>query len=413
MAAIVGRRATDPPEPLAVVNARALLPDGLHERVTIVTRDGRIADVAPDGPRSALADARVIDVAGRLVTAGLVDIHVHGAAGEAFDGAGVPFESANEPIGVATLRLLAAAGVTSVLTSLVSAPVERLTGTVSALGRLASEQRPDTAEVLGVHLEGPFLAVAQCGAHDPAALTAPTPSAVSALLEHRDVLRMVTLAPELPGGIDAVRRFTDAGVLVAVGHSEAGVPELAAAVDAGARHLTHLWSGQSSTVRRGPWRVPGLLEASLASDGLTAEIIADGRHLPPTLLEIARRSLPDRLVIVSDGTPGTGMPAGYEYDLAAVRCVVADGVGMVVGVDAFGGSTTTLPQMLAHLHDDLGWPLADVVTAATSRPAAVVGVADRKGSIAVGTDADLAVFDTGFRSYGTVLRGRWLPASGS
>jgi N-acetylglucosamine-6-phosphate deacetylase len=157
--------------------------------------------------------------------------------------------------------------------------------------------------------------------------------------------------------------------------------------------------------------VPGLLEASLASTGLTAEIIADGRHLPPTLLEVARRCLGDRLVVVSDGTPGTGMPAGFQYDLAAVRCEVADGVGMVVGVDAFGGSTSTLPQMLAHLHGDLGWPLQEVVAAATVRPAQVIGVADRKGAIAAGFDADLAVFDDGFVPYGTVLRGRWLPAT--
>lgn len=388
---------------LALTHATVVSDGRVEPDRTVLADGGRIVAV---GAGPVPPDARIVDVGGRIVTPGLIDLHVHGAAGHAFDDAG-------EAGVTAVLRHLAAAGVTSVQLSLVSAPVDVLAARVAALSGLVAGTPADAARVLGVHLEGPFLAAAQCGAHDPAVLAPPNSRDVDVLLEHAATLRMITLAPELPGAVDATRRLAAAGVVVAAGHSDATARQLAEAAGAGLTHVTHLWSGQSTTRREGPWRVPGLLEGALAAADLTAEVIADGRHLPPELLEIARRCAGDRLVVVSDGTPGTGMPAGYRYRLATVECVVGDGVGMVAGADAFGGSTSTLPDMLAHLHDDLGWPLAEVVAAATSRPAAVAGLSARRGAVAAGMDADLAIFDPGFRPWATVLRGRWLPASPS
>src|SRR5699024_12187961 len=203
----------------------------------------------------------------------------------------------------------------------------------------------------------------------------------------------------------AVEQFRAAGTVVAAGHSEARVPDLQAAQAAGLSHLTHLWSGQSALVREGPWRVPGLLEASLASTGLTAEVIADGKHLPPALLEIARRCLGEDLIVVSDATSGAGLPEGSRYALAEVVCEVRDGVGVVVGADAFGGSTTTLDAMLAYLHRELGWPLAEVLPMVTSRPAHVLGRAAAKGTLRVGADADILVTDQDLNPWSTIVRG--------
>ncbi|MBB5791747.1 N-acetylglucosamine-6-phosphate deacetylase [Jiangella mangrovi] len=388
---------------LALTHATVVSGGRVEPDRTVLVDGDRIAAVVPAASDEALDGARVVDVGGRIVTPGLIDLHVHGAAGHAFD-------DADGDAVTAVLRHLAAAGVTSIQLSLVSAPVDVLTARIASLSGLVAGTTADAARLLGVHLEGPFLAAAQCGAHDPAVLLPPSPREVDVLLEHAATLRMITLAPELPGAVEATRRLAAAGVVVAAGHSDATAAQLGPAVDAGLRHVTHLWSGQSTTRREGPWRIPGLLEGALAAPDLTAEVIADGRHLPPELLEIARRCVGDRLVVVSDGTPGTGMPPGHRYRLATVECVVADGVGMVAGADAFGGSTSTLPQMLSHLHDDLGWPLAEVVAAATSRPAAVAGLTGRRGSVAAGMDADLAIFDPGFRAWATVLRGRWLPA---
>ncbi|WP_116950213.1 N-acetylglucosamine-6-phosphate deacetylase [Jiangella endophytica] len=394
---------TTRPERLALTHATVVSRGRVEPDRTVVIDDDRIAAVVPAASGDVVRGARIVDVGGRIVTPGLIDLHVHGAAGYGFD-------DADRATVTTVLRHLAAAGVTSVQLSLVSAPVDVLAARVAELSGLVDGPPADAARVLGVHLEGPFLAAAQCGAHDPAVLLPPSPRDVDVLLEHADTLRMITLAPELPGAVEATRRLAGAGVVVAAGHSDATAGQLAAAADAGLSHVTHLWSGQSTTRREGPWRIPGLLEGALAAADLTAEVIADGRHLPPELLEIARRCVGDRLVVVSDGTAGTGMPAGYRYRLATVECVVGDGVGMVAGADAFGGSTSTLPRMLAHLHDDLGWPLAEVVAAATSRPASVAGVSGRRGAVVAGMDADLAIFDPGFRPWATVLRGRWLPA---
>src|SRR5690606_8188443 len=150
-------------------------------------------------------------------------------------------------------------------------------------------------------------------------------------------------------------------------------------------HVIHLWSGMSTTYRRGPWRVPGILEASLASDTLTGEVIADGKHLPPTLLRLARRALgPDRLCVVSDATSGAGLPEGSEFTMGELGYVVRGGGGMMPDGTAFAGSSTLLDGMLGGLAREAGFPLHEAVTMASLNPARVIGVADRTGSLAPG-----------------------------
>lgn len=386
----------------AITGGRVLMPDGRVRPGTVVLDGGVVATVTA-GALAAPA-AEVVDVGGRLVVPGLIDLHLHGAAGRSFEEVAPPGAPEDDDGAVPSiLRHLARAGVTATAASLVSDDVEAMARRAEALAAWRERPVPDGAELLGAHLEGPFLAHAQCGAHDPALLRAPEPDAVERLARARPA--MVTLAPELPGAVAAVQRLVAAGAVVAAGHSEAGPAELAAAEAAGLSHVTHLWSGQSSVTRSGPWRLPGLLEASLASSTLTAEVIADGRHLPAELLEIARRCLGDRLVVVSDATAGAGMPQGWTYELATVRCVVRDGVGMVVGAPAFGGSTTTLDGMLAHLCVDLGWPVTEAVAMLSTRPAAIAGVGHRKGRLAPGFDADVLVLDERLRPWRTWVRG--------
>lgn len=386
----------------AITGGRVLMPDGRVRPGTVVLDGGVVATVTA-GALAAPA-AEVVDVGGRLVVPGLIDLHLHGAAGRSFEEVAPPGAPEDDDGAVPSiLRHLARAGVTATAASLVSDDVEAMARRAEALAAWRERPVPDGAELLGAHLEGPFLAHAQCGAHDPALLCAPEPDAVERLARARPA--MVTLAPELPGAVAAVQRLVAAGAVVAAGHSEAGPAELAAAEAAGLSHVTHLWSGQSSVTRSGPWRLPGLLEASLASSTLTAEVIADGRHLPAELLEIARRCLGDRLVVVSDATAGAGMPQGWTYELATVRCVVRDGVGMVVGAPAFGGSTTTLDGMLAHLCVDLGWPVTEAVAMLSTRPAAIAGVGHRKGRLAPGFDADVLVLDERLRPWRTWVRG--------
>ncbi|SDT04111.1 N-acetylglucosamine-6-phosphate deacetylase [Microlunatus soli] len=379
-------------------------PDG-PEQVDVAIAAGRIVAVQRTGNQLQAADAPVIEAGvpvieadGAVISPGLIDLHLHGGFGTSFgDG---------DPDGIAVLtENLARRGISTVQASLVSATTEQLDAMITAISG-AVGSRPGRATIAGIHLEGPFLSQDQAGAHDPAALRSPTAADLELIAAEADPLTMITLAPELPGVPELISRCSELGIVAAIGHSNGDQDDFDAGVAAGASHVTHLWSGQSTFTRRGPWRVPGILEASLAS-GLTAEIIADGKHLPPTLLELARRSVADRLVVVSDATPGAGMPEGYRYPLGTVHCRVQDGVGMVDGQQVFGGSTTLLDEMLRLLVQDLGWPLHEVLAMMTSTPAAVLGRSDL-GVISPGACADLVLWNPDLTVREVIIGGRRL-----
>ena len=180
-------------------------------------------------------------------------------------------------------------------------------------------------------------------------------------------------------------------------------------MQAGLTHIIHVWSAQSTTVREGPWRKPGLLEASLTFDGLTVEMIADNRHLPPTLMKLAVKCVgPDRLCIVSDATSGAGLPDGSRFRMGGLEYEVSDGVGMMLDRSSFAGSSTLLNQMLPVLIDVVGVPLVEAVRMATLNPARVIGVDDRKGSLLPGMDADIVIFDDDFTTWRVMIGGQWI-----
>lgn len=366
---------------------------GWRRNQTIRWQDGTIVDIRKG------AGGRGDAAPGDVLIPGLVDIHLHGAFGHSFAGPGGSTDGVGASGGAGAadppatlLTELARSGVTSVVASLVSAPVPDLITRTHELAGWCG-RRPGAAELLGVHLEGPFLAPEQRGAHALAALSQPTAADVEALVDRvGSGLTMITVAPELPGAIALIRALSAAGCVVAVGHSAATAQELRSAIDAGARHVTHLWSGMTQVHRLGPWRQAGLVEACLVSDGITAEVIADLKHLPLPLLELARRCLGDRLVVVSDASPAAGLPEGTRFELGNVRCVVQSGVGMVADQDSLAGSTTLLAHMVRTLVR-AGWPLPEVVGMASSTPAGVVGVGDRKGRLVRGHDADMVLLD--------------------
>ena len=180
----------------------------------------------------------------------------------------------------------------------------------------------------------------------------------------------------------------------AAGHSSAHDTHVRAALEHGLRHVTHIWSAMSSVVREGPWRKPGVLEAALVFDELTVEMIADNKHLPPTLMKLAYKCIgPDRLCAISDATSGAGLPEGSRFIMGGMEYEVGDGVGMMFDRSAFAGSTTLLNQMIPILIDVVGIPLIEAIRMTTLTPARIVGVADRKGSLEAGKDADIVIFE--------------------
>ncbi len=386
-----------PHPPKALVNGRIVLPDRVVAGQALMIGAGRIAGLASPGDLG--ADVTTFDVGGRWITPGLIDIHTHGALRHTFN---EPDHAAWTAITRENLRR----GTTALLATF--APTPNLEEGL-AFCRQWMQGDHGGARVLGAYLESPYINIAQKGALDPSCVRAADDGSAAALLRYVDILRVFMLAPELPGALDLVEALNAAGIVPAAGHTDAHDSHLRAAMQVGLRHVTHLWSAMSLVVREGPWRKPGVLEAALTFDGLTAEIIADNRHLPPTLMRLAYKCLgPDRLCAVSDALAGAGLPEGSVYTMGGMSYDVRDGVGMTLDRSSFAGSATLLPQMLPVLIDVVGIPVVEAVRMTTLTPARIIGVDGDCGSLEPGKRADLVVFDDAFAVQRVMLGGEWI-----
>jgi N-acetylglucosamine-6-phosphate deacetylase len=395
---MIGMNVEQPRGRFALIGGRIILPNRIVTDQALVVESGKIVGIA--GPASLGADTETIAVEGRYLAPGLIDIHIHGALGYTFN---APTSDAFAAITEQTVT----SGVTALLATVATAPLADLVRCL-AFSREWMRTSHAGSQVLGVHLEGPYFSMAQRGAQDPAHIRTPDDGSLPVLLEHHDVIRIMTYAPELPGGLDLTAELATLGVVPAAGHSSACDRDVVAAMQRGLRHIIHLWSGQSSTTRVGPWRVPGLLEAALALDGLTAEMIADNKHLPPTLMKLAYKCLgADRLCAISDATSGAGLPEGARFRMGGMEYEVHDGVGMLLDRTAFAGSTTLLNRMVRILTDAVGIPLVEAIRMASLTPARVIGLDRQKGSLEPGKDADIAILEDDITCWRTIIAGRW------
>lgn len=355
-----------------------------------ISPDGWVAVV--DGTVAALGDGAVPeqwahlphrDVAGQRIVPGFVDIHCHGGGGATF---GTSSEESSS-VGEAALRALAlhrSHGTTTTVASLVTASIDTLAVSVAALAELV-----DQGDLAGVHLEGPWLSPLHRGAHDPTMLREPAAAEIDRLLGLAGgIVRVVTIAPELPGGLDAVRRIVGHGTVAAIGHTDADERVALAAVDAGARLATHLFNAMPPVHHRRPGPVLALLE----DERVVVELVADGVHLHPlTLAHAARSAGPGRTALVTDAMAATGMPDG-PYVLGGLAVDVLDGVARLRDGGAIAGSTLTLDAALRHATLVAGVPFDDALAAATSVPADVIGRTDL-GRLAPGARGDVVLLD--------------------
>ncbi|WP_299036882.1 N-acetylglucosamine-6-phosphate deacetylase [uncultured Pseudokineococcus sp.] len=321
---------------------------------------------------------------------GFVDGHCHGAAGVDL---AVP---GSDPGPV--LRHHAAAGTTALVASLASAPLGR---TAERLRELSPLVR--AGELLGLHLEGPWLAPARRGAHAAGLLREPRPDDVEVLLEAGGgAVRMVTLAPELPGALDAVARLVDAGVVVALGHTDASAEQVRRALDLGASVVTHLFNGMPPLHHR----EPGPVGAALLDGRVTVEVIGDGQHVDDDVVDLVRRLAPGRTALVSDAMAAAGLGDG-RYELAGAEVVVRDGVARTADERSLAGSTATVGDAVARLLAR-GADLPEVAALTSVAPTRALGLTGTP--LAVGAPADLVEVVDG-RPRRVLRRGTWLDSS--
>lgn len=331
------------------------------------------------------------DVEAAVLSPGFVDVHCHG-------GGGGTFTSDDPADHERVVQAHRRDGTTTLLASLVTDDLAALETQVSGLAALVA-----AGEIAGIHLEGPWLSPARRGAHDAQHLATPSPDAVDRLLgAGRGTVRMVTLAPELPGGADAIRRLTGAGVVAAIGHTDADAATVTAAVDAGASVATHLFNAMPPVHHREPGPVPALL----GDERVTVELIADGHHLHPQVLALAARSALGGWMLVTDAMAGALAPDG-DYQLGPQHVAVQDGIARTDD-GAIAGSTLSLAAAV-RTAVGAGIPPAEALRAATAVPARTLRL-DGVGVLEPGALADLALLDADLTVTGVLRHGAWAVA---
>jgi len=377
-------------EPLLLRGGRVLTPAGWLEETDVRLDGGRIAALGRDLSASG---ARVRDVRGLLVAPGFVDIHIHGADGSMCE-EGTP--AAIEKVSATLARF----GVTGFLATLATMPIDRMRAAVEAVRSVAGNE--PGARLLGIHLEGPCLNPLRAGAQAVQFMRALRTEELDDLQEASGgLVRLITLAPEVEGAMDLLAHAVGRGIAVAAGHSNATEAEMTAAVQAGARHVTHLFNA----MRELHHREPGVIGVGLTEDRVSVELICDGHHLAPRIVDMAFRCKPaGKAVLVSDAVAALGMPEG-DCALFGVPCRIEGGAVRLRHGGQLAGSCLRLDTAVRHV---LSWvpglPLEDALRAASRAPAAVVGSA-ACGEIEAGYIADLVVLDPALEVVATICRG--------
>jgi N-acetylglucosamine-6-phosphate deacetylase len=325
---------------------------------------------------------------------GFVDLQVNGYFG-------AEFQTADAASWTAVAGRLPATGTTSFAPTLITAPIDRLAATLRAARDIVAALPPRGARVLGVHVEGPFIARQRRGAHNPAWITEPTPAAVAELVgAGGELLRLVTLAPELPGALAAIDQLTGAGVLVSVGHSDATAEQVAVAADHGARMVTHLFNAQRPLGHR----EPGVVGQALIDGRLTSGLIVDLHHVAASVCGLAFRAAPGRIALVTDAAAPAGMPPG-EYLLGGEPVLLppGDGAPPVRADGTLAGSALRMDVAIGNTVA-CGVSLPAAVAAATRIPADLIGRPDL-GRLAAGAAADLVWLGPDLRTRATWVAG--------
>jgi N-acetylglucosamine-6-phosphate deacetylase len=374
---------------MILANARLILPDGIRDGLDVVVEEGKIVEI-----RKESANSEAINLRGNYLAPGFIDLHLHGALGRD------TMEATPEAFR-AICDYHATGGTTSLLLTTVTAPVNEIVKVLRAV-RAA---RADFPQIAGVHVEGPFISKARAGAQREKFIRDPETEEVDQLMPFADVIKIMTLAPELPGALALIDRLRLHKVVVSGGHSDATDVEARAAVEYGMRQVTHTFNAMSSARRRGIYREAGLLEFALSEPDVVCELIADGHHVSPTLMKMLYRAKgPRGICLVTDATAGAGLPSGTEFALSGRGCVVGDGVCLLSDRSALAGSASRMIDLVRVMVNEVGVPLHEAVGMATANPARALGLSN-KGKLKLGADADFVILSRDLEVRRTLIAG--------
>ena len=369
-------------------NARLIFPDGIRDGLELIVENGKIVEIR----EGTTADS--IDLGGNYLAPGFIDLHIHGAVGRD------TMEATPESFR-AICDYHAGGGTTSLLLTTVTAPIAEIVSVLRAVRALAGGIK----QIAGVHVEGPFISKSKAGAQRVEFIRDPDSGVLDQLLAFAEVIKIVTLAPELPGALALIGRLRLHNIIVSGGHSDASDVEARAGLEYGMRQVTHTFNAMSSARRRGIHREAGLLEFALSEPDITCELIADGHHVSPTLMKMLYRAKgPGGICLVTDATAGVGLPPGKEFFLSGRSCVVGDGVCLLADRSALAGSASRMIDLVRIMVNQVAVPHHEAVAMATINPARALGL-NGKGRLEAGADADLVVLSPDLEVVRTFVAG--------
>ncbi|MFI5161321.1 MAG: N-acetylglucosamine-6-phosphate deacetylase [Sphingobacteriales bacterium] len=385
---------------LKITNGQVITPKEILKDSSILIIDGKIAEICSgniDAP-----GATEIDAKGKYISPGFIDIHVHG-------GSGYDFMDNTVEAFLGAAQLHAKHGTTAMFPTTLSCEMADLLETLRVYEE-ADKLNTSGSQFMGIHIEGPYFSLNQRGAQDPRYIRDPDPTEYKEVLSRSKHIKRWSAAPELKGAIDFGRYMISKGVLPAIAHTDAIYEDVIEAFDNGYTLATHFYSAMSGVTRRNAYRYAGVIESAYLIDEMDVEIIADGIHLPAPLLKLIYKIKgPGRTALITDAMRGAGMPPG-ESILGALKngtkVVIEDGVAKMPDRNSFAGSVATFDRLVRNMIQMADVPLIEAVRMASETPARIMNINDRKGSLEVGKDADIVIFNEDINIETTIIDGK-------
>jgi N-acetylglucosamine-6-phosphate deacetylase len=385
---------------IKICNGHLVTPYRVIPNGSVLIKDGIIINVAEynlDVP-----EADIVDAGGRYISPGFIDIHVHGGGGHDF------MDNTVEAF-LEIAKTHARFGTTALFPTTLTGATEDIVKTLETYEK-ATRLNESGAQLMGVHLEGPYFAMNQRGAQDPRWIRDPDPKEYEYIVSRSGSIKRWSAAPELKGAIPFARYLKSKGILASLAHTDAIYEEVIEAFENGYTLATHLYSGMSGVTRKNAYRYAGVIESAFIIDEMNVEIIADGVHLPAPLLKlIFKIKGPDKIALVTDAMRAAAMPPGESVigNLhSGLKVIVEDGVSKLPDRTSFAGSVATADRLVRTMINLAGVSLTDAIKMMTHTPATIMNISSQKGSLAVGKDADIVIFDENIFIHTTMIKGK-------